>query len=148
MTVNRRAALLMTAALFLHGASHAADTQDQAQIRSVMMHIWDKPQQRLEIDPIVIQEDRAIASWTQADRGGRALLTRVDGKWQITLCAGDGLKDPESIAMTGVAPASARRLASELNKAESTQPAARRALFSTFEGIVRMDSTHGKTSAH
>ncbi|WP_285412636.1 copper uptake system-associated protein [Variovorax sp. efr-133-TYG-130] len=117
----------------------AADTPEQAAIRKTMMITWDKPEARLEVGPIVIFEGRSIAGWTQGGRGGRALLVRnAQGQWQVTVCAGDGLKEASTLQTTGMSPAAARGLASSLAKAEASVPKARRALFSTFDGMVRM----------
>ena len=117
----------------------AADTPEQAAIRRTMMATWDKSEARLEVGPIVIFEGRSIAGWTQGGRGGRALLVRnAQDQWQVTVCAGDGLKDAATLETTGMSPAAARGLASSLARAEAPVPEARRALFSTFDGMVRM----------
>lgn len=136
------AALMITLAIWpLH--ANAADTQAQAAIRHVLMSTFDKPQARLSVDPIVVQGGHAVAGWTQEQRGGRALLERnPHGQWKITLCAGDGLKDPQMLEMSGLSASAARTLADRVAKAEAGIPAQRRALFATFEGVVRMDA-HG-----
>lgn len=90
-----------------------------------------------------MEKDHAIASWTQGDRGGRALLRRTEFKWSVVLCSGDALKEAGNIAATGVPPETAARLAAELTATESAIPASRRAQFSRFEGTVTMDD-HNK----
>lgn len=135
------AALLFAAALA--GPVAAADSPDQGQVRQLLMHTFDKPEARLQVDPIVVQGEHAIAGWTQGERGGRALLRRHGGAWQISVCGGDGLKDPKALADAGIPAADARRLAQALVAAEAKLPAAQRAKFSTFDGLVRMDA-HGQ----
>ncbi len=121
-------------------AAQAADTPEQAAIRQVMASTWDKPEARLQVDPIVVLGNRAVAGWTQQQRGGRALLARdAQGRWRVTACAGDGLKEAKALELSGMPPAAARQLAARLAEEEARQPAARLALFSTFEGMVRMD---------
>ncbi|MFZ2989288.1 copper uptake system-associated protein [Ideonella sp.] len=119
----------------------AADaTADQAAIREVLMRTFDKPEARLRVAPVVVEGDHSVAGWVQGERGGRALLRRHGGKWQVTLCAGDGLKDAKVLHEAGITPAAASALAKGLAAAESKLPAAQRAKFSTFDGVVRMDA--------
>lgn len=142
---------IMTTGLLSPLAAKAADSTDQAAIRKVMMHTWDKPAARLTVEPIVVLADHAIAGWTQAQGGGRALLARDShGAWRVTLCAGDGLKDAKVLESVGMSAATARRMAEQLAKAEAAIPAQRRALFATFEGMVRMDASgnHPPQGAH
>ncbi|CAM3707055.1 copper uptake system-associated protein [Paracidovorax anthurii] len=131
-------------------ASHAAETVDQSAIRKTMMSTWDTPDSRLEAGPIVVMADRAIAGWTQGERGGRALLTRnAQGQWHVSACAGDGLRDAKTLEMTGMSASAARELARQLAQAESSIDPRRRALFSTFDGMVRMGpSDHHAPSGH
>lgn len=127
-------------ALALPLSVQAADTTDQAAIRKVMMSTWDKPEARLDAGPITVLADHAVAGWTQDGRGGRALLTRqTDGRWQVAACAGDGLKEAKTLEMTGMPGAVARQMAQEVAKAEAAITPQRRALFSSFDGMVRMD---------
>jgi len=140
--------LTLCAALALAAApAWAADTAEQAAIRHLLMHTFDKPEARLMVDPIVVQGAHAVAGWTQGERGGRAVLRR-DGKgWQITVCGGDGLKQAQALADTGMPAADAKALAQALAAAEARLPASQRAKFSTFEGLMRMDA-HGGHPAH
>ncbi|NUZ06803.1 copper uptake system-associated protein [Piscinibacter koreensis] len=136
-------ALLAAVALQLSLASTtpAAESADQLAIRRVMASTWDRPERRLEAGPIVVVGERAVAAWTQGDRGGRALLARdAGGRWNVILCGGDGLKQARALQSTGIPAAVARQLASDLRAAEATTEPRRRALFSTFDGMVRMDS--------
>lgn len=120
--------------------SGAAESADQLAVRKVLMATWDKPESRLDAEPIVVMGDRAIAGWTQDHRGGRALLVRnTQGKWTVFVCAGDGLKDPKALESMGMSASAARELARNLAQAEAKTTPQRRALFSTFDGMVKMD---------
>jgi len=117
---------------------------DSAAVKSLMAATWDKPDARLLVEPVVEAGGYAVASWTQGERGGRALLRQEDGKWKIILCSGDPLKSASSIAETGVPRATAELLARRLKEAESILPPRQVALFSTFEGVVHIDGgEHG-----
>lgn len=134
---NGLAAMVVCASL---GAAAADATTDQASIRRVLMTTFDKPEARLVVDPVVVVGVHAVAGWTQGERGGRALLLRHGTEWHITLCAGDGLKQAKVLREAGISQADADALAKGLATAEAKLPAAQRAKFSTFDGIVRMDA--------
>jgi hypothetical protein len=91
---------------------------------------------------LIVQAEHAVAGWIQAS-GGRALMRREGRDWSIVLCGGDGLKDPQALAMAGIEPAAARALVQRLNAAEASLTPAKRARFASFEGMVHMDA-HGK----
>lgn len=130
------------------GATAAEPSADQAAIRHVLMSTFDKPEARLAVDPVVVVGKHAIAGWAQGERGGRALLMRHGTEWQITLCAGDGLKHAQMLREAGISKADADALARDLASAEAKLPAAQRARFATFDGVVRMDANGQHPPAH
>jgi hypothetical protein len=123
------------------GVAAADVTADQASIRRVLMTTFDKPEARLVVDPVVVVGVHAVAGWAQGERGGRALLLRRGTDWHITLCAGDGLKQAEVLREAGLSQADADSLAKGLATAEAKLPAAQRARFATFDGVVRMEAS-------
>jgi hypothetical protein len=127
----------------IHVASPAAAHDDAHQIRQLIGATWDKPDGKVETDPVVISGNFAVASWTQGDRGGRALLKRNDKGWSVLLCGGDPLKTSSSLEEAGVPQADALRIAQDLERAEGLVPATRRAQFSLFEG-----TSGGQAGAH
>lgn len=135
---RRQAILALLSAAVLLPARAAGSDADA--IRHVMMQQFDQPQARLQVDPIVVQGQVAVAGWVQGERGGRALLARRGGSWHITLCAGDGLTRASMLMEAGIAQAQAQTLARDLAAAEARLPAAWRAKFSTFDGVMRMDA--------
>lgn len=139
------ARLAIAAALFAGAApSMAADpAADAMAVRHVLMSQFDKPEERLSVEPVVVSGDAAVASWAQGERGGRALLFRHGKDWQIAICAGDALKDAKVLQESGVKPADAKTLVSELVSAEAKSSAAQRAKFASFDGFLRMDA-HGQ----
>ncbi len=119
----------------------AATPADEAAIRKVMTATWDKAESLLEISPVVVSGTRAVAGWTQGERGGRALTLRSKhGDWSVLACGGDGLRDAKALAMTGMPEPTARTLAAALATAEARLPASRLTKFSTFEGLIRMNT--------
>ena len=80
-------------------------------------------------------------------RAGRKAIKAVarsfaetTGKWRVFLCAGDALKQAETLEQTGIVAAEAEALAAKLAAAEKTVPAERLALFASFKGLVEMDA--------
>jgi hypothetical protein len=128
-------------------SGQATDSPDQAQVRQVLMHSFDKPEARLQVEPIVVRGDFALAGWTQGERGGRAMLKRHGNAWQVHVCGGDGLKDPKVLQDAGLAARDASALAQALISQEAKLPAAVRAKFSSFNGLMRMDA-HGQHPPH
>jgi hypothetical protein len=138
--MNRRTLLLAGPALALAVPSAAPAAQDDAAaIRHRMMALFDKPDQPLAVDPIVVSVDYAVAGWTQGDMGGRALLRRDAGAWRIILCSGDGLTTEPLIRQAGATDAVAADLVGRLATAEAAIDPARRARFSLFQGVVPVD---------
>jgi len=111
---------------------------DEEGIKELLMETFDKPGARLVVDPVVVAGDHAIADWSQATLGGRALLRRRVDKWTLILCSGDGIISADALQQAGVPKDDAVNLSARLKAAESTMSVERRALLATFEGTVLM----------
>lgn len=132
---------LIALTIVLSGLTGAAKAgADEDAVRHLLHTTFDKPEQKLVIEPLVVRSGYAIAGWTQDDMGGRALLQNRHGRWTLVLCAGDGIKTAEGLRQTGVAPDDAAALAQALAKAEQSVAAERLAMFARFEGLLRMDA--------
>jgi hypothetical protein len=119
----------------------ARPSNDEAAIRGLLMKAFDKPEARLVVAPVVVRGRYALAGWTQGPRGGRALLVRPEGgAWDISVCGGDNLLATDTLTLTGLAAAEAQALAQSMRQAEAGLPAATRARFASFDGLVRMGS--------
>lgn len=120
----------------IHSPAAADDVSD---IRSLIGATWDKPDSKVEIDPVVIAGSHAVASWTQGEHGGRALMRRGDKGWSVVLCSGDPLRNAGWLHEAGVPKPDAESIAAALASAEGQVPEARRAKFSLFQGVVSGD---------
>ncbi len=141
------AAVVMLFSAFAPSASVAQD--DVEIIRHSMMSMFDKPETRLMVAPIVADGDHAIASWAQAETGGRALLRRKGGNWVIWLCSGDSLKSADSLQQMGVPHESASRLAKALEAGEAKLAPTIVAQFSKFDGVVMIEGgEHPPVAGH
>ena len=50
-------------------ASALAHGTDQEQIQHALMTTFDKPNNPLKVEPVVVQGDYAVAGWIQGDKG-------------------------------------------------------------------------------
>jgi hypothetical protein len=143
-------ALALGVVLVITGAPAALadDPSGAAAIRKVIGAAWDKPNAPVEIDPVVIDGDNAIAGWTQGDRGGRALLKRSGSAWRVLVCGGDALKTADALEQTGIAENDAEHLVSKLETSEAGVPAERRKQFSLFEGMMQVDQAADNPHGH
>jgi hypothetical protein len=148
---SRTAGALLAACLSLVHAPESAASSDADAIRHVIASTWDRPEAKVDVAPVVIAGDHAVASWTQGDRGGRALLRRGAGGWEVRLCSGDQIRAAAVMVEAGVPQEEAETIEAGLTREEALLPAERRALFSTFNGIQSIDGTHvpahGETGA-
>jgi hypothetical protein len=123
-------------------ASNAGSGEEEAPIARVMRDTWERPDAPLDIDPVVALDGYAIAGWSQGDQGGRALLQKHGGVWQVVLCSGDQLREASAVKDAGVPQATAERLTEKLRKAEDVLPIERRKQLSLFQGLVTMSERH------
>lgn len=130
---------LVAVAVVLLAACSPKAASDAAAIQQIMMATWDRPESRLQIDAIASLGDTAVASWTQGAMGGRALLERRNGAWQVVLCSGDALKTEAGLKSVGLDPADARKLAGAVRRSEAKLAPDRLRKMTAFKGLVRMD---------
>jgi hypothetical protein len=154
MTNFTRRSLLAALVVLGFSPPTAFASDDKHAIAHLMKGMFDTPEHPLTVDPVVVLGDNAIAGWVQGDKGGRALLWRVDGQWQIRLCSGDGLKDPKLLENAKISTADAAALVAELTDAEATLDPAVLAKFSSFQGTMMISPdaghqahTHGSTTS-
>jgi hypothetical protein len=123
---------------------------EQEQVKQLLMATFDKPDHRLEVAPVAVVGDNAVAGWVQGNQGGRALLRKRNGKWVLILCSGDSLKQATHLEQTGIPHHDAIVLAADLAEQEAKLPAKHVALLSTFEGTMVMDESgaHPSADAH
>jgi hypothetical protein len=110
----------------------AEDKSANQQIETLISSMYDKPNLKVEITPIVVAGEFAIADWTQGERGGRALLQRINGKWTIMACGADSFKNVKNLADAGIPLPQANSLVTKLTAAEKTVDPHRLHLFSLF----------------
>jgi hypothetical protein len=126
-------------------ASPTRGADDEAAIRRLLIDLFDKPEARLTVDPVIIDEDVAIADWSQGDLGGRALLRRKAGVWEVALCAGDALRQSAALEKLGLAKPRAEALAAALASAEKSLSPTLLERMAQFDGVVAVDSAGGHT---
>lgn len=145
-TLLRAAALAVLVYLPVPALAH----DDAGTIRHVLMNMFDRPDARLTVDPVTVEGDIAVAGWAQGGMGGRALMRRMSGSWQIVLCSGDALKEARGLKQFGLDEQQALAMSSAIAKAEAGLDPALVEKFSRFDGIVMMgaDGTHPPAGNH
>lgn len=129
-------------------AGALADTAtDQQTIEHMMRHTWERPDAPLDVGPVTVEGDHAVAGWTQGERGGRALLIKNDKGWRVVLCAGDSLLDPATLRSAGLSANAATHMSQTVIQAESTLPQSRVKQFALFKGVMKVDAEHS-SKAH
>ncbi len=122
----------------------AEASDDQQRIEHVMKTLFDKPESPLEVGPVAIERDYAVAGWAQGGHGGRALLKKDGLNWTIQVCGGDGLTKASNLSMTGMSTSTANALAHKVALGERQLPIERVKLFSLFKGTLKMGGAeHG-----
>ena len=123
---------LLVLFLVFSGALSAETLTDEAQIQAVIGKTYDKPNNKVNTTPISIADDFAVADWTQGKRGGRALMKRIDGNWEILACGNDGLKDTKSLVKAGMSEKTASTIVKKLADLEKLEDPRRLAKFNLF----------------
>lgn len=140
--------LILTA--FVVGFSALATTtaasahDDGTAIRHVLTEMFNRPDSRLIVDPVIVEGEIAVAGWAQGENGGRALLRKRHHAWSIVLCSGDALKDEKSLEQFGLTAIQAKTMAERIIAAEAKLDTELVEKFSRFDGVVRMndDGSH------
>ena len=126
-----------------------ASAQHEEPIRHLMLKQFDRPEARLTIAAIAIDDQYAIASWIQDERGGRALLRNKQGVWAIMLCSGESLRKTDRLVKIGMSHELANRLTHSLTKSEAALTMHERHLLDTFEGDIELDGNdHSTLNTH
>ncbi len=127
----------MLSLLWLGGSS--AEPQEALAVRAMLKSIFEKSDVPLVVEPVAVAGDYALADWEQGEMGGRALLRKKNGNWEVVLCAGDEIREAQALRSAGIPPDLAASLSSELARAESKLSRARLEKFSSFKSLVRME---------
>jgi len=133
--------IVLVGSILLGASAAVGETADQAAISKLLHRTFDQPNTQLIVAPIVVSGAYAVAGWTQAEMGGRALLRRKAQDWTLILCAGDGIKTKDSLVSVGVPSEDATSLAAAMATEEASLPAQRVSMFSRFEGMMKMDGS-------
>jgi len=128
--------LALAGAIALAGCGIQNTVVEKGRIREVTEAHFGSPRFPIEIGPIVISSDHAIADWTQGDFGGRALFERGTYGWSLVLCSGDSIRRAENLRRAGVPDFNAGWIAERLAAAEATLPPERLARMKRFVGTA------------
>lgn len=146
--------LIVLAGMALLGAIHpgqatAGEAGDAHHIVQIIKATWERPDNPVDVAPVALSGDYAVADWIAGERGGRALLKKTDGAWRVILCSGDGIRTATGLLAAGVPQETAGNLESALSQGEAAMPAEVVRKFSLFEGSVPVEGgAHGPHDHH
>ncbi len=126
----------LAGAIALAGCGIPNHVVDETRIRDATQAHFGSPRFPIEIGPVVMSGDHAIADWTQGDFGGRALFERGTHGWMLVLCSGDSIRHAENLKRAGVPVFNAGYIADQLAKAEAALPRERLARMKRFVGTA------------
>lgn len=107
-------------------------------IRSVINHLYDTPEHKVVIAPIIVEGKHALASWVHASIGGRVVMHQKENKeWEVVLCSGKAVTDAKFLMTTGMPDTTAKILVNELVLSEAKLGEDKIALFDSFKAVVR-----------
>lgn len=133
------------ATLLIAGCGIENGVLDDGLIRQATETHFGSPQAPIDVGPVVISGDHAIADWTQGDFGGRALFERGSHGWGLLLCSGESIRRAENLKRAGVPAFNAERIAEQLAAAEVALPPERLARMRRFVGTAQDHENYVKT---
>ncbi|MCX7626949.1 MAG: copper uptake system-associated protein [Methylophilaceae bacterium] len=125
---------LTFSALLLFSATCLAQDETEA-IAKLLGTTFDKPEAQVVTHAVVVSGNHAIADWTQGHHGGRALLSKREGRWKVVSCGGSGFKHKTRLVSAGVPASTAEALVEKLSKAEASLDPKRVRMFDAFSGV-------------
>lgn len=96
----------------------AAGSGDE--VKLMLSRTFDRPNNPVTAEAIVIQDNYALADWMQGSKGGRVLLVKTHESWKVLVCGGDALMKVDNIKSARVPEKTARSLISQLMDSEKT----------------------------
>jgi hypothetical protein len=109
---------------------------EQDRIRQAMANAFNKPNDPVTVAPLVMEGEHAVVGWMQGGQGGRTILRKLQGQWNIVVCGGRSLKDAANLAQTGIPLTTAITMAESLASAEAKLDADTLKKFALFDGVT------------
>lgn len=134
--ITKALALLAMAVVAAGGA--AAGSGDAEAIAAMLRSTFERPDAPLDVQPVAVSGDFAVADWTQGEAGGRALAERRSDVWAVVACGGDALREAAKLEAMGVPAADAAAIATALNAMEASVDPDRLARMAAFGDTITM----------
>ncbi len=119
-------------------ADYSLSQGGERSVEQTLHKFFDRPGAPLTVKPVSIEGDIAVAGWMQNGTGGRTLLKRHHGLWEIALCGDAGLIEPASLQKAGLSYSSAVGLAYKIKSAETELTDQEKAQINSFRGVVHI----------
>ena len=83
-------------------------------VKQMLSRTFDKPNNPVTTEAVVVQDNYALADWTQGSKGGRVLLVKTPESWKVLVCGGEALLKLYNIKGARVPEKTAQSLVSQL----------------------------------
>ena len=87
-------------------------------VEQMLRRTFGKPNNPVTTEAIVVQDNYALADWTQGSIGGRVLLVKTPESWKVLVCGGEALMRVDNIKGARVPEKTAQLLVSQLVDSE------------------------------
>lgn len=131
----RAAAALITAIMVitLTGCAASVSEEKAAIVQTLQSKYGSKDS--IAVDPIVLRNEFAVADVVQGDIGGRAVMQKRKGQWQVLVLTGQDARDAAYLAKIGVPEVEARALVNMLVTSERQVPEERLVKLDRFAAV-------------
>ena len=115
-----------------------AEDRPQIAVVKTLKLIFDKPNSDLSVDAVAVSQSGkySLASWSQNEAGGRALLKNNGGIWEVILCGGKDLLKTNTLEQVGIDKRESYEIIQKLKDSENKFTKKQRSTFDSFKSIA------------
>ncbi len=121
------------------GSNRGKSEDEVRAVKQAIGGILDRPAAPVLVKAVSVEQDFAVAAWTQRGSGGRALLKWTNGQWSICACGDASLIEYGNLQKMGLSSSVAKRLAAKIRSAESALTEEEKMQISKFDGVLKFE---------
>lgn len=114
-------ALMMSITVGALASCAVSVSEEKAAIAQVLQEKYGA-KGAVAVEPVVLRNEYAVADLVQGDIGGRAVMRKRKGEWQVLVLTGQDARDASYLVKSGVPEIEARALANMLVASEKKVP--------------------------
>ena len=113
--------------------------EDVRAVKQTIAGILDSPAAPVLVKAVSVEQDFAVAAWTQRGSGGRALLKWTKGQWSICACGDASMIEYGTLQKMGLSSSVAKRLVGKIRNAEAALTEEDKRQISRFDGVLKFE---------